>query len=93
MNITQIKNLKRGDWFTIDNDLCYVTRDTLNGFLYSSPDFHSTYQLYIGYDDDYGLIHQSMNYVGKTRENFLYWIMPMFIAQFMHPFKTPDIKL
>lgn len=91
MKLEDIKKLERGDWFISGRHLLYVVAQCHSGVIYSSNSFLSLPEscMCIPYDKEYSFIHEDMKYVGKTKRNFFYWLLPLFIGQFVHPFTVP----
>ena len=94
MTSTEVQNLQQGDWFISNDMLMYVAKKSYNGIFYGSHSFLSLQSSvnFIGYEDAYSLIHANMEFIGKTKDNFLYWILPTYFAQFVCPYTLPSKK-
>jgi hypothetical protein len=94
MTSNEVMDLKQGDWFVNNDMLMYVAKKNYNGIFYSSHSFLSlpSFVNFIGYDDVYSLIHDDMTFVGQTKSNWVYWVLPTYFAQFVCPYTLPSKK-
>lgn len=94
MKIEDIVKLRPGDWFIASDRLMYVVSHNTLSVSYSSHSFLSLPEsvLTIPFENVYRLVHEDMTYVGKTKSNCFYWLMPTFIAQFICPYRLPSKK-